>query len=546
MGVNDIDAIYFTHVHPDHCTGLTALLNYWKSGSRQKPLIIYCQPAQQPVLMQLAALANWPQADPGFTINWQECREAWTWQDWQIRTAATQHELSNRAIRITIAGQTLFYSGDGRPTADSIALMAGAGLAFQECASVAALDDDASHGDFPSCLMLFQNAAAPGAGALSLRGRRPVGAEASLSAVAGIIRVAGWGPLYAAATRIRRRGACPMSPRKPSVTAQDVARLAGVSRAVVSRALSSNGSISPDARARVLRAAEELGYQVNFLAQGLNRQRSHLIGVIVSRISDPFRSALLDALLNEIQRQGFQALVSEIHSEQDLAHTLRRFTQFRVSGVIVTSGQPPEALVNECVQQHIPVVGINRQPTIPGVDYVCSDNIAGAELAADQLLRSGCRRFGWLNHSPSTWAGRMRGEAFSRALQARGVDVERNLAILACPEEGYTGGFQAAALADEALEGIFCANAQIACGFLDGMRQRGKQAPEDYQLIGFDNTPPTAQYSYQLTTLHQDVAAISRQALARLQERTVDPLQPSRTTWVEVTLIHRRTSPFII
>lgn len=87
-----------------------------------------------------------------------------------------------------------------------------------------------------------------------------------------------------------------MNPRKPSVTAQDVARRAGVSRAVVSRALSNNGSISPDARARVLRAAEELGYQVNFLAQGLNRQRSHLIGVIVSRISDPFRSTLLDAL----------------------------------------------------------------------------------------------------------------------------------------------------------------------------------------------------------------------------------------------------------
>ena len=115
--------------------------------------------------------------------------------------------------------------------------------------------------------------------------------------------------------------------RQSSVTAQDVAELAGVSRAVVSRALSNNGSISPDARARVLRAAEELGYQVNFLAQGLNRQRSHLIGVIVSRISDPFRSTLLDALLNEIQRQGFQALVSEIHSEQDLAQTLRRLEQ---------------------------------------------------------------------------------------------------------------------------------------------------------------------------------------------------------------------------
>lgn len=331
--------------------------------------------------------------------------------------------------------------------------------------------------------------------------------------------------------------------RKQSVTAQDVAYRAGVSRAVVSRALSNNGSISPATRERVLRAATELGYQVNFLAQGLNRRRSHLVGVIVSRISDPFRSSLLDALLNEIQRCGFQALVSEIHSEKDLAHTLRRFAQFRVSGAIVTSGQPPESLVNECVSQQIPVVGINRQPDIPFVDYVCSDNVYGATLAAGQLVRNGCRRFGWLNTAHSTWAGRMRGDAFYQALQTLGVDTARNLQSIIAPIEGYDGGFQAAVGADETLEGIFCANAQLACGFLDGMHQRGRHSPGDFQLIGFDNTPQTAQYSYQLTTLHQDVEEISRQALTRLLERADDPLQPSRTTWVDVQLISRRTSP---
>ncbi|MEL0552866.1 LacI family DNA-binding transcriptional regulator [Raoultella lignicola] len=331
--------------------------------------------------------------------------------------------------------------------------------------------------------------------------------------------------------------------RKQSVTAQDVAYRAGVSRAVVSRALSNNGSISPATRERVLRAATELGYQVNFLAQGLNRRRSHLVGVIVSRISDPFRSSLLDALLSEIQRCGFQALVSEIHSEKDLAHTLRRFAQFRVSGAIVTSGQPPESLVNECVSQQIPVVGINRQPDIPLVDYVCSDNVYGATLAAGQLVRNGCRRFGWLNTAHSTWAGRMRGDAFYQALQTLGADTARNLQSIIAPIEGYDGGFQAAVGADETLEGIFCANAQLACGFLDGMRQRGRHSPGDFQLIGFDNTPQTAQYSYQLTTLHQDVEEISRQALTRLLERADDPLQPSRTTWVDVQLISRRTSP---
>ncbi|MBS0848683.1 LacI family DNA-binding transcriptional regulator [Citrobacter sp. JGM124] len=330
---------------------------------------------------------------------------------------------------------------------------------------------------------------------------------------------------------------------KQNITAQDVARKAGVSRAVVSRALSNNGSISPDTRARVLQVAEELGYQVNFLAQGLNRRRSHLIGVIVSHISDPFRSSLLDGLLREIQRHGFQALVTEIHNEQELAETLRNFTQFRVSGVIVTSGKPPEALVNQCVQQQIPVVGINRQPDIPGVDYVCSDNVAGAVLAAEQLVKGGCRRFGWLNNNNSTWAGRMRGEAFILALQQRGVDTLQDLVMLIATEEGYEGGFQAAVQKTEGIQGIFCANAQLACGFLDGMRQRGKNAPDDFQLIGFDNTPQTAQYSYQLTTLHQDVSEISRQALAHLLARTRNPAHPSQISWVNVSLIHRRTSP---
>ncbi len=166
--------------------------------------------------------------------------------------------------------------------------------------------------------------------------------------------------------------------------------------------------------------------------------------------------------------------MSEIHSEQDLAQTLRRFAQFRVSGVIVTSGQPPEALVNECVQQHIPVVGINRQPTIPGVDYVCSDNAAGAELAADQLLRSGCQRFGWLNHHPSTGPAACAGSVRPGAANARS-GRRTPLAILACQQEGYAGGLQAAALADEALEDLL--RQRPACLWLSRWnapaRQRG-------------------------------------------------------------------------
>ncbi|EGT5680092.1 MBL fold metallo-hydrolase [Cronobacter turicensis] len=154
--INAIDVIWFTHVHPDHCAGLAPLLNQWKSVGRVKPLTIYCQPDQRTVLQQQALLAVWPQTTFCFAIDWRDITGDMAWRDWRIRSAPTQHEIPCRALRIDADGAALFYSGDGRPTPDSLALMAGATLAFQECASWQALDDDASHGDFPSCLTVYE------------------------------------------------------------------------------------------------------------------------------------------------------------------------------------------------------------------------------------------------------------------------------------------------------------------------------------------------------------------------------------------------------
>ncbi len=225
--------------------------------------------------------------------------------------------------------------------------------------------------------------------------------------------------------------------KKNAVTAQHVATLAGVSRAAVSRTFSQNGSVSDKTRQKVLAAAEQLGYQVNFLAQGLNRQRSHLIGVVVANLSDPFRSSLLEGLLREIQLLGYQALVTEVSSGNELDRIMREFTQFRVSGVIVTSGQPPIDIVKECIQFNIPVVGINRYADLPNVDFVCSDNEMGAVLAADHLLASGCRRIGWLNYQSSTWSGVDRGRAFEqRLIEWCKQDGNRFVPLLA-PFDGY-------------------------------------------------------------------------------------------------------------
>lgn len=331
-----------------------------------------------------------------------------------------------------------------------------------------------------------------------------------------------------------------------SVTAEDVAKLAGVSRAAVSRTFSNNGSVAPKTREKILQAASELGYQVNYLAQGLNRQRSLLIGVIVARLSDPFRSSLLEGLLKEIQRKGYQALVTEVQDADELEMTIRRFTQFRVSGVIVTSGQPAADLVRECVRYNIPVVGINRQIDISNVDFVCSNNDMAALLVSKQLIDSGCTSVGWLNYKGSTWSGINRGEAFRQEMINKNSFHESNFLEIITELDGYEGGRQAAhdyCKQVKKVDGIFCATAQLACGFLDGMRENGFDAPTNFLIIGFDNTPQTSQYSYQLTTIHQDITTTAQRVLTLLETRWQDVHINQRFEQIPVKLIIRNTSP---
>ncbi len=155
--INSIKAIYFTHIHPDHCAGLAALMNQWKCFGRTQPLDIFCQPDQKAPLESLVRLAVWPQESICFAIRWLDITEQFVWNEWQIRTADTQHEVTNRAIRIDVDGHSFFYSGDGRPTEATRALMKGADLAFQECAVFDPLPEDSSHGDFFACKQLLSD-----------------------------------------------------------------------------------------------------------------------------------------------------------------------------------------------------------------------------------------------------------------------------------------------------------------------------------------------------------------------------------------------------
>ena len=146
-----IDAIYITHSHPDHCLGLTALLNWMASKGRRTAITIIAQKAQIEVLEPLVKFAHWPENTLAYPVKWvysENCAEI---GPWQVKTCDTMHAVSNRSLYLSNDKSSLFYSGDGLLTSEGEALAAQSDIAFVECEL---LTPHHSHGDWQSIQQL--------------------------------------------------------------------------------------------------------------------------------------------------------------------------------------------------------------------------------------------------------------------------------------------------------------------------------------------------------------------------------------------------------
>ncbi|WIT14160.1 LacI family DNA-binding transcriptional regulator [Paucibacter sediminis] len=331
------------------------------------------------------------------------------------------------------------------------------------------------------------------------------------------------------------------------VTSADVARHAGVSRSAVSRTFTEGASVAPETRAKVLKSAEALGYQVNMLARSMIQQQSNLVGVVVSGFDNPFLLSLLGPLTHQLALRSQAPLLMDASEPEQLSNSLRQLMQYRISGVILTSGTPPIQLAKEYLRLRIPVAMINREPLLEGVDVINSDNRQGGALAAEVLCRAGARNLVFLNVVTGTLSPSARGAAFAKALAGQ---VRRGAVKLRQATAGgvsYAHGFEAArqlfAEPSARPDGVFCTNDALACGLIDGARALyGLRVPEDVKVVGFDDIPMAAYEAYALTTFRQDIGALAERAVACLAERMGAPDMPSRTLELPVSLVERRST----
>ncbi|WP_406850253.1 LacI family DNA-binding transcriptional regulator [Chromobacterium phragmitis] len=318
---------------------------------------------------------------------------------------------------------------------------------------------------------------------------------------------------------------------------KDVAQLAGVSVATVSRVLG-NGPVSAALRAKVEAAVAQSGYRPNLSARRLRSQHTHTIGLIVSDIRNPFFTAVSRAVEDVAYQSGMRVILCNTDENPDKeAMYLRLMQEERVSGVIFAATRATaEAL--DVAGLGFPVVMIDRAGPSARCDAVLLDNRAAAAQLVEHLLGAGYRRIGGLfGNTSSTGAERHAGFV---AMAAAGLSAAaRFVAPSAEAARAEAAGWLREADAPEAL---IASNGLLLLGAVKAVREAGVAVPGQLALAGFDNDSWTELADPGMTVIEQPVDEIGRAAMEMLLERLQQPGRPLRKVVLAGRLVARGSS----
>jgi len=328
------------------------------------------------------------------------------------------------------------------------------------------------------------------------------------------------------------------------VTIRDVAAIAEVSPATVSRVLNADERVAPELRMRVLAAVERLGYRPNSQARSLRTQATRVIGLIISDIQNPFFTSLVRGVEDVAQASGYSVVLA--NSDEDLGKEqqyLRVAAAEQMAGVILSPASSSRTRIGELVHEEIPVVTIDRR-IAADVDSVAVDNVAGARQAVEHLLKTGATRVGIIAGPADVSTAADRIEGYHAALRDAGIAVDP--ALLVRGDFRIDGGRRAAGRlldlpAHQRPDALFAANNLMLIGTLDAMAERGLTAPADLLLAGFDEMS-WAGFAPPLTLVEQPTYEIGRLATEMLLRRISGDASAAEHIVLDATLKVRASS----
>jgi LacI family transcriptional regulator len=331
-----------------------------------------------------------------------------------------------------------------------------------------------------------------------------------------------------------------------ALTLEEVGKLAGVSRSTVSRVVNGHPSVRDEVRERVWAVIHETGYQPHAAARSLATRRTRTIGAVIPEavmtlFVDPFFSLLLCGITETCNDHGYYLMLSLFNGPETEEELYRRqIRSGHLDGVIVASSRIDDPLIPTLLEDGVPFVMVGRHSD-SRASYVDVDNVGGARMAVEHLIRLGHRRIGTITGPLSMASGEDRLVGYRQALEAHRIPVQEALIAEGdFTEGGGTMGMQR--LLSASPTAVFAASDSTAIGALKAIREAGLHVPEDIALIGFDDIPLAAALEPALTTVRQPIERLGSMAadlLLNLLENPPGTQHPAHRMILPAKLIVR-------
>ena len=297
---------------------------------------------------------------------------------------------------------------------------------------------------------------------------------------------------------------------------REVARIAGVSPATVSRVINGTANVAPEKRDRVLAAISQTDFVPNEVARSLFKRSAQMIGLIIPSIRNPFFTQLASIMDKVANQNGFRLFLCDVGSDEEKEKAaIQMLISMNADGVIVASSNPEiEQYIQSCP---VPVVAVDSWFQSDRVDAcIYCDYYQGGRLAMEHLLDCGCKEVVCIRGPQHIFSAKARYEGYRDVCAERGIPQH-------CVDCDYD--FDAGLIMTQQLletypnvDGILACNDVVAISTYKVLHKKGISVPEQIQLVGFDDVEWAGLMSPELTTIRQPIQAMAEKAIQRILE----------------------------
>jgi LacI family repressor for deo operon, udp, cdd, tsx, nupC, and nupG len=302
-------------------------------------------------------------------------------------------------------------------------------------------------------------------------------------------------------------------------TIEDVAAIAGVSIATVSRAINEPTKVADETRRKVNEAIARTGYTTNAMARSLRMRRSNMILILAPDVGDPNFSNILVGLETEASKRGYGVLIGNTQNDPERESDYLRFiSSNQADGLILLTGHLPFGHGQPGAETRLPpMVAVNEPVPNSDVPFVGVDNFEGARLAAEHLISQGHQRIAFIGRSTSRAVNQLREKGYRAALESAGLTVDPRMVL---DGDGTTeSGRQATEhmfVRDVLPTAFLCVNDATALGVIISLNARRYDLPREFSVMGFDDISFASFVTPSLTTMKQPRLRIGEAAMDML------------------------------